>query len=418
MVRNRIRRRTFTFVAIMLIFAGGGAALAGDSFSEALKNGKLLLDIRYRYEFVDDAGFMEDARASTLRTRLGYVTGAFHGLTFLGELEDIHTVGADEYNSASNGLTMFPVVADPEGAELNQDYVAYGAVPHTTFRVGRQRITLDNHRFIGNVGWRQNEQTFDALSARYTPVEKLSLFYAHLENANTIYGADHPSLGNRNLNADLLNASWKFKIGTLTGYAYLLELEDTPLASHQDLGLRFKGQHAFSDKVRLLYTIEYADQSDYKDAPSTVDAGYAFAEAGLGIGWFTIRAGYEILEGDGVYAFQTPLATGHAFNGWADRFLATPVTGIEDTSLTAVAILAGIKLQAVYHDFSADEGGAEYGTEIDLLITRTFNKMYTAGLKYANYSADSATPILPGVPGVAGNNTDIEKIWAWLQLKF
>ena len=193
MVRSGIKRKTFTFVAMAFIFAGSGAALAGDSFSEALKNGKVLLDIRYRYEFVDDAGFMEDARASTLRTRLGYVTGAFHGLTVLGELEDIHTVGADEYNSASNGLTMFPVVADPEGAELNQAYVAYAAVPHTTFRVGRQRITLDNHRFIGNVDWRQNEQTFDALSARYTPVEKLSLFYAHLENANTIFGADHPS---------------------------------------------------------------------------------------------------------------------------------------------------------------------------------------------------------------------------------
>ncbi len=418
MVRCGVGRRTFMFVAMGLIFAGGGAALAGDSFSEALKGGKVLLDVRYRYEFVDEMGFVEDAQASTIRTRLGYLTGAFHGLTFLGELEDTHTVGADEYNSMSNGLTMFPVVADPEGAELNQAYLAYAGVPHTTFRVGRQRITLDNHRFIGNVGWRQNEQTFDALSARYAPGEKFSLFYAHLENANTIFGAEHPSKGNRNLNADLLNASWKLKIGTLTGYAYLLELEDTPLVSHQNLGLRFKGKHSFSDKVRLLYTVEYADQSDYKDGLSTIDAGYTLAEAGVGINWFIIKAGYEILEGDGVSAFQTPLATGHAFNGWADRFLVTPNTGLEDTSLTAVAILAGMKLQAVYHDFSADEGGADYGTELDLFISRNFNKMYTVGLKYANYSADSATPVLPGVPAAAADNTDIEKLWAWLQLKF
>lgn len=415
MVCSGIRWRTTAFVALGLFFAGGGAALAADSLEEALKGGKVLFDLRYRYEFVDDADFMKDAQSSTVRTRLGYETGRFHGLSALAELEDIHTIGADEYNSTSNGLTMFPLVADPVGAELNRAYLAYAGVPHTTFRVGRQRIILDNHRFIGNVGWRQNEQTFDALSARYTPVEKLSLFYAHLENANTIFGADHPSKADRNLNADLLNVSWRLKIGTLTGYAYLLELEDTPLASHQDLGLRFKGQHAFSDKVRLLYTVEYADQSDHKDAPSSVDAGYTLAEAGVGIHTVTIKAGHEVLEGDGVYAFQTPLATGHAFNGWADRFLVTPLTGLEDTYLSVGAILAGMNLKAVYHDFSADEGGADYGTELDLLITRTFRKMYTVGLKYANYSADSATPVLPGV---SGSNMDLEKIWVTLQLKF
>jgi hypothetical protein len=235
MVRCWGRWSAHALIAVVLVGAGVLAAHAEETVGEALTNGKVFFDLRYRYELVDDEGFAEDARASTVRFRLGYETGSYYGISVFGELEDVHAVGTEKYNSTSNGLTSFPIVADPEGAELNQAYMAYTGVSHTTFRLGRQRITLDNHRFIGNVGWRQNEQTFDAVSARFTPVEKLALFYAHIGNVNTIFGEAHPNtlLADRNVSTDLANISYSFPVGTLTGYAYLLELEDTPSASHQ-----------------------------------------------------------------------------------------------------------------------------------------------------------------------------------------
>ena len=155
----------------------------------------------------------------------------------------------------------------------------------------------------------------------------------------------------------------------------------------------------------MLYAAEYADQSDYEDAPSTVDASYTFGELGIGIKKLTVKVGYELLGGDGNYAFQTPLATGHAFNGWADKFLTTPDTGLEDLYVSAGMNVAGIKLLAVYHDFGADEGGGSYGSELDLLVSRKVKDIFTFAVKYATYDADSFA-------------TDTDKVWALAQLEF
>ena len=53
-------------------------------------------------------------------------------------------------------------------------------------------------------------------------------------------------------------------------------------------------------------------------------------------GIVTVKAAYESLEGNGARGFSTPLATLHAFQGWADVFLNTPADGVDDASLTLV----------------------------------------------------------------------------------
>ena len=49
--------------------------------------------------------------------------------------------------------------------------------------------------------------------------------------------------------------------------------------------------------------------------------------------------------------------------------------------------LTGVKLLAVYHDFSAESGGGHHGDEIDLLATAKWRKV-NLSVKYANYNAD------------------------------
>ena len=66
-----------------------------------------------------------------------------------------------DYNSTTNGKTTYPAVADPETYEINRLQLTNTRIPMTTVTLGRQRIVLDDQRFVGNVGWRQNEQTFD-----------------------------------------------------------------------------------------------------------------------------------------------------------------------------------------------------------------------------------------------------------------
>src|SRR5690606_40934454 len=73
------------------------------------------------------------------------------------------------------------------------------------------------------------------------------------------------------------------------------------------------------------YAAEYAGQRDLAGNPWRLDSRYVLAELGYGLaGGTVLKAGYESLgggEGEGNRAFQTPLATRHAFQGWADVFL-------------------------------------------------------------------------------------------------
>ncbi len=397
--------RLVLFIACGCVLSmASSSAIAEGPLTDALTQGEVNVDLRYRFELVDEEGFAQDAEASTLRLRLGYETGSYHGVFARVEVEALETIGSERYNSTANGLAGFPVVADPEDGEINQGYIGYSGVENTMFTLGRQRIALDNHRFIGNVGWRQLEQTFDAFAVKSDVRAGVALFYAHLDNANRIFGAHHPDpvFAESDLSGDLVNVSIASPIGTLTGYAYLLEFQDAPASSHKDLGVRLTGER-ITDGVVFLYTAEFADQSDYEGGASSVDATYLLGEAGIELHGFTLKLGYEQLGGDGTYGFQTPLATLHAMNGWADKFLSTPPAGLEDLSFSVATTVRGVKIVGAYHDFSADEGGDDYGTELDLAITRKFKEIYTVGAKYASYDAGSLS-------------TDTDKLWLWFQV--
>jgi len=383
-----------------------------ETVTEALKNGKVKADFRLRYENVDQADsfpgqFDDNADALTFRARVGYLTGMWNNLAGYVEIQANTDVGIDDYNSTANGQGQFPVIADPQDTVMGQAYLDWKPVDHTTVRAGRQRIKLDNDRFIGNVGWRQLEQTYDGVAVITSPVENLTGVFAHLVNTNRIFGEHNPNgSGDLETDAEVLNVSYQFKPGTLVVYGYFVDLPQLPDTSNQTIGLRFTGKTEVSDGMNLLYTAEYAQQSDYSDGLSNIDADYNHVVLGLGMKKLTVKVGYEVLgSNDGMWGFWTPLATLHAHNGWADKFLNTPATGLKDTYLNLSTVLNGYKLMAVYHDFSADFGGADYGTELDLLVAHKFGKNYNWLLKYADYSSD-------------GFATDTSKIWASVGAKF
>jgi len=362
------------------------------SFDEALTGGKANMDMRLRYETVDDST-NKDAEAGTLRTRIGYQTGDYQDFAAFAEFEDVRTVmGLDDYSPQNSG---FAAVADPEVTQVNQAIISYKGISDTTAKLGRQRLILDNARHIGNVGWRQNEQTFDAVSLVITSISNTTITYAFLDKVNGI-----TSTFDTDVSDHLVNATYSgFARGNITGYAYLLE-DDGSNAETDIYGLRFNGQSGLSEGNKLLYTAELATQSTDNN-----DALYTFIEGGVQYGGVTTKLGYEVLgSDDGAYGFQTPLATKHAFNGWADQFLSTPADGLQDIMLSIAGMVADIKLLGVFHDFSADQGGDDYGSEVDLQATKNFAKRYTVGVKYAAYSADTI-------------KTDTEKLWLWGELK-
>ena len=399
---DRGRRGSLLCGGLVGALAAPPLALAADTFADSLIGGKVSLDVRYRYEHVTQDNALKDADASTVRSRLGYSADPYHGVGATLEFENISIVGAEDYNSGANGKPQYAVVTDPKGSEVNQAYLSYAGLPATMAKYGRQRLVLDNQRFIGNVGWRQNEQTFDALSLVNKALPATTLTYAHLSNVNRITATD------ADMSSDLFNANYAgWAAGALSAYTYLLDYATTPAASTATYGLRFTGATALNTDAKLLYTAEFAQQSDYADNPASFDLNYLFAELGGSLRGITAKLGYEVLEGNGTQSVQTPLATLHAFNGWADQFLVTPAAGLEDKYLGVGSTAWGVDWLAVYHDYSANQGGADYGTEWNFQALKKFNKIYTLTAKYAAYSA-----------GDLAGKVDTDKWWLVAQMAF
>jgi hypothetical protein len=393
-----------------------------NSMPEAIKNGKAYIDVRYRYEYVDQVGgsILNEAKASTIRTKLGFKSGEFFG-GMQGHLEfENITVAADKayYNNTMNGRTAFPTVADPDGNELNQAYLQFNYLPQTVVKLGRQIMNLDNQRFIGSVGWRQNDQTMDAVSVENTTVDNLKVHYSHITNVNRIFGNESPA-GEWDSNIHTANVNYKVADELeVTAYGYFLDINDSLLNSSQTIGAFAKGTIDADKNIKVKYRAEYATQEDYGDNTTSYDAGYYNLKLGVNVFGIDVFGGYEVLESDnGTIAFRTPLATGHKFNGWSDRFLTTPASGLEDTSAgvgykvkDVHEYVDGLVMKAIYHEFTPDQSGvADYGNEVNLLAKKNFGDHYSFLVKYADFEADSANTI---------SLTDTEKFWFQLGAKF
>ncbi|MDX1696185.1 MAG: alginate export family protein [Ketobacteraceae bacterium] len=390
-------------VSLAVIMASG-QAVAADSIAEALETGKAYGDFRLRYENVEQDNAREDANALTIRSRLGYTTGEVSGLSATLEFEDSRVVaGQDEYSLPGPG--EYSVIADPETTEVDQGYLQY-KTDMLTIKGGRQVLTLDNHRFIGHVGWRQDRQTFDALSAVVTPVENLTLTYAYLDQRNRIL-AEAADINSKD---HLFNAVFTTPFGKLVGYAYLLEVDQSTDNALDTYGFSFNGS-ADLDAMKVLYGFEYATQES-DDGTDEFDADYMLVEGGVVLSGITLKAGYEVLgSDDGDYGFSTPLATLHKFNGWSDQFLSTPAQGLVDMYFSAGGSIAGGNWAIVYHEFEADDASDtvdDLGDELNLLFATKFGKNYNAGIKYAMYSAGDE----------GANKVDTDKLWVWVGASF
>ena len=360
----------------------------------AISSGKASVGFRYRYEMVDQDGIVEDANASTVRLRLNYKTGSFNNWSAFGEFDYVGEVLLNDYNSkggSSLDRDQYPVVADPKGSDLNQLYVDYDPSENTKLRFGRQRILLDNQRFVGGVGWRQNEQTYDGVSFNMKAAGNTEFKYYYVTTVHRIFGNDVDS-GRHDTDVHLLNATVKLSDAwKITPYYYHIDNESSAGASTGTFGIRASGSVPVGDN-KLSIVGEYANQSDVANNLVNYDADYLHAgvtyalQNGLSFG-----LAFESLSGDQIVEdayFRTPLATLHAFQGWADKFLGMPDEGVSDLFATVKYKAGKWNLTGVYHDFSAEAGSADWGSEFDLSAGRKLNDRYGLLLKGAFYDAD------------------------------
>ena len=383
---------------------------ASDSLLIAPEMGKINFDARLRYEDVDDNSAKKDADALTARIRLGYLTPDFNGFKAYAEVESTTPLGSRDYNdkrlNVGSDRSQYSVIADPDNSsELNRAWISYSGFDDTLIKLGRQRIILDNSRFVGNVGWRQNEQTYDALTVVNTSIEDTQIILSYVNDVHTIKGTHLEA------DAPVFNVKYSgLPFGDLTAYGYFVDVAKSGATDRDTLGLRFNGSTKVSDDLSVLYTAEYAQQDIDRAVGEDKDAEYYLVEGGIKFAGITAKLSREVQQGnDGLDAsFKTPLGTNHAFNGWSDMFLNTPDDGLEDTFLTLSTKVSGIKLVAVYHDFEAEDSSTDYGNEFDLMAVKSFGKNYKVLVKYANYERGDST----------SGRSDKDKFWIQGEVNF
>jgi hypothetical protein len=437
--RNRWRIKSTRLFTPLLLFLSlfwiCGAATAAeeeegnsenakeDGFWYAVVHGKPTLNVRLRVELADadlkgpgQTG-LDRSEAYTLRTRLGYGTKPWKGFMVYAEAENTTAVATNQYNNGTEGGgTGQTQISDPTNTEVNQVFLNFKRKEwrDTNITLGRQRIVLDDARFIGNVGWRQNEQTFDAVRGSTSlGVEDLEFGYTYMRYVRRIFGDQGSSVNTHDWRANnhVFHGSYKgFDAVDITAFAYLLEFNRANGNSSASVGFRLTGSPEITDDLKLIYEASYAYQTDYENNPVDYNTHYfmgklALAESDLG----TLGIGYELLgSDDGDARFVTPLATAHKFNGWADVFLDNGgVSGLQDFFASYSPKLPWkFKGSLVYHHFWSDHRSNSLGDEIDAILKRPINKYLSVLTKAAYFN--SSDPSRP----------DIWRFWLQAEVEF
>ena len=372
-----------------------------------------LVDARLRYELVDQAGLTRDAEALTLRVRPAVLarTGAWSAL-----VEGEAVVGfVGRYNDGTNGRTPYPLVADPENVELNRAQISYSGSKGLALTAGRQRIELLDQRFVGSSGFRQSEQTFDAVRVRWGTPNGLSVDISYAWSDRTINGVNGRGARQQAVSGNnvFALAGYGTALGTLTGFAYLVDQDEAAVQSYrlssQTYGVRLAGGVPLGSGARLAYAASWARQSDWHRNPNRYSADYWLAEGVVTSHSLAVSAGYEILGADNglpLTSVQTPLASLFKWQGWADRFTTTPPNGLRDLYAGAAyglkaARATAISLSGTWHRFDSDRAIQHYGDEVDLLASAKRGR-HTVSARYARYRADAFA-------------TDTDKFWLSLE---
>ena len=439
---------------------------------DSVMEGKPMTSFRLRYEEVRQDGLqpptivgtqanptagkdLEDAQGLTLRSLIGWQTAPFHNFSFAAQVINVSKF-KDDFNDSTNDTLInggsnqpnkvqYAKIVDPDDTGINQLYFDWTGIKNTRLRVGRQQINLDNVRFIGDIGFRQVMQVFDGVTVVNKSIPDTEVYLGHIERVKQI-----TTKVRDDGHLDIANVKYRISpTESLVGYGYLTTFDDLGLGrawfgnaantapiekrgslnqnanqGNKTFGLRLDGVRKINDDWKVLYTAEYAKQTDYAGGDSRIDAHYYKVGGGAAYGNLTLRADQELLSSNnGKYAFQTPFGTNHLFQGWVDKFLATPLEGIQDSFVTATYKYGDFVFFADYHQIKSDKNfntvgdgtGDKFGTEWNVATTYNYSKNILAKVEYGRFSEDDHYALLAATPNtVTGNRgrvRDTDKVW-------
>lgn len=370
-----------------------GPSVAGDATEEKSQPITPTIDLRARYEFGDVDG-LDASHAATLRARPGLrwdipgdvVTAFVEGAFTLPLVGDYHggAPGAHPFDPANT------TIADPRSAGLNQAWIQISPFEGWSAKLGRQRIIHDDAAFLGNVAWRQNEQIYDAATISWKSGDAWRADYSWIGRVNRIYGHQADGIfGSLDADIHALDASHTTASGILLGASlYHMDFQDAAAAGfdNRTVNLRASGKSEIIDWRTDLSWQNRAGPANDSDAwrfritGSRQFCGHRFT------------TGVEHLDS----GFQSPLATLHILNDYADaiagRRAAGTHGGLTDTYLSHSVALpwGGMELTNTLHAFGDNAIGTGVGAAWDLVLTKPIGRHAKAMLKSMCFESNDA----------------------------
>ncbi len=377
--------------------AGALAQPSDEPFSigESLARGRFTLELRPRYNRIDESDKPERTEGGTVRVVAGFRSAPVDGVRFVVEaIHANHLGGEFNDNGALFATSPYPLLPDPRYSGLNRAYLEYGGVESLRVRAGRQLVRQDNQRWVSDNDFRQIPQLFDGVSLEYTGLAATQLSASYFGQVRNTSGMT------QRLRLTLLHAAWN----PLPGHAIAAYgvLHDQPQNgaftgytnnSYRVIGIRAAGTAARLGEIEIPYEAEYAAQRPYAGGNAGIDASYWRAGAGLAYRQAVLRFDYEVKGSNGgFYGVQMPLTDFYAFNGWTLHFFNTPRQGLRDGWITGRHSMGPFTLYAQAHRFRSDNGSLDFGRELDAGITYAWNESLTLRLQHARYDPGSGTP--------------------------
>lgn len=375
--------------------------------------------IRPRVEFVDTKVTPQTAGSSknytTMQTRVNVKATVDESVSAFIQIQDVRTWGGETASTKPPSITHTGT-STSGNVDFHQAYLVIKDIVDSgiNLKIGRQEMVFDEARLIGNIGWIQQAQSFDAIRADARRGDiGLTGFYAqtvstdtHATLASTLDTTTGPE-------SEFFGARGTYHLkgkDRITAYYYGAfdpnAVTDLGAAGALVQEIHTVGLYAAATFNGVRFRIDGAYQFGDVTETRDIDANMLTVSVGTNLDiakGARIEVWADYLSGDdGTNAltrknFTTPYATNHKFYGHVDKFLQNPTTGLVDFVVKFwVKPTAKLKLVAHAHKFTADETSAtltdkNLGSEVDLQLHYVLAKNTKLVLGLSQYFSGAQT---------------------------
>mgnify|MGYP005748472691 FL=1 len=383
-------------------------------------------DIRPRFEYRHGFGnlFPEDAKPSAFviqRSRLNVSYGDPKLKVYLS-VQDISTWGDTQQLAISDENNSF---------SLFQAWLNYSFTENWSLKLGRQAISYDDQRILGEVDWAMQGRFHDAAMLKYSKNHlDLDLAFAFNQENQKSVGSEYSNQGMFSYKVMQMahaKKTWnKGSVSFLVMNNGFQKYTQDPVPQPDGVYYRQTTGTYFNFPVNFisitgsayLQTGKASANKDLSAYQYMLEAKYAPGKTAFFLG-FEKLSGTEPQSSEKNNSFFPLYGTNHKFNGYMDYFYVgnhANNVGLKDLYGKILLPVGKASLESKIHFFSSHaslgEGQSNYlGTELDLVFIKSLGKNVKMYLGYSQmFASESMSSLKGGIESSPVNN------WGWAML--